>query len=130
MALPGGNFRALRGFAIDLGLSGVAGALGWHPVYDYLSEHRGLVYWGVGSIHMGLISLIAFMALVGNTKASDLISSQRGSLHERLDTWSLVLTICASFVVPFVCGLLSARAGTRCSRWEWCSLRSAPLSGW
>ena len=32
--------KLLRGFAIDLALSGVAGALGWHPVYDYLSENQ------------------------------------------------------------------------------------------
>lgn len=99
------TLHSLRGFAIDLGLSGVAGALGFHPVYDYLSSHRSVVYWGVGWLHIGLISLIGFMALVGNTKASDLMTAKRGTLHERLDTWSLVLTICASFVVPFVCGL-------------------------
>jgi hypothetical protein len=104
------DLRALRDFAIDLGLSGVAGALGWHPVFDYLSEHRRLVYWGVGGLHIGLISLIGFMALVGNTRASDL-HTQRGSIHERLDTWSLVLTVCASFIVPFVCALFIGGGG-------------------
>jgi hypothetical protein len=102
----------LRGFVVDVILAGVAGALGWHPVYDFLHAHAKLVYWGGGSLHIALISVLCVQMLFGNTKGADLIGQQQGPLHERLYVWSTVLTSCTSFCAPFVCGLMLPVSGS------------------
>jgi hypothetical protein len=100
--------RALRGFLIDLLLSGVASALGWHPVYAFFVAHSNTLYWSVGGVHIAFVSFVVVQAVFGNTRGADLIEKTQGKAHERLYVWSMVGTTCTSFIVPFACPLVFA----------------------
>ncbi|MGZ5970321.1 MAG: hypothetical protein ACXWP4_21775 [Polyangiales bacterium] len=94
----------LRGFLLDLALAGVAGALGWHPVWSFLRAHPEVVYWGCGSLHIALIPLFFSQILGGHAKTDDFLNKDDG--HARAWTWATVGVMVTSFVGPFGCSLV------------------------
>lgn len=96
--------RRWSGFLVDLALAGVAGALGWHPVWTFLHAHPEVVYWGCGALHIALIPLFFSQIIGGHAKSDDLLRKTDG--HSRAWVWSTVGVMGTSFIVPFACSLM------------------------
>jgi hypothetical protein len=99
------SVRALRGFVVDLLLAAAAGALRWHPVYDFFQAHPALVYWGVGLVHIAVAPVLAMHGVSGGREAQDLVRERQGIVHGRLYRASFVAVLTTGFCVPFLCAL-------------------------
>jgi len=97
------RLRGLSGFLVDLTLGSLAWALELHPVEDFVRTHERILPWSLTALHATVIPLLFVQMIAGHTKNQDLLDGPRaGSLDERISTWSMVLSICSSFVVPGV----------------------------